>query len=83
MVGNPLKKLKQKTDLLGGQIKQISETSHNQTKLMQQNVDIMKNQSITLQTWADAAITQAEILQGISETVKEISDTLKTKKEVV
>ena len=70
MVSNPIKQLKEKADLLGSQIRAINKTSNNQTELLRQNVDILKNQSLILERWANAAETTAEILQEISDTIK-------------
>ncbi len=67
---NPIKALKEKANLLGSEIKSINVTAHNQTKLLQLNAEIMQKQSLILERWANAAETQAEILQEISETLK-------------
>lgn len=68
---NPIKALKKKADLLGTEIKSISVTSRNQTELLRLNVEIMQKQSKTLERWANAAEAMAEILQEISDTIKE------------
>jgi len=71
MVSNPIKQLKEKAELLNSQIKEVGATSKDQTKLLQKNVDIMENQSKILERWANAAEASAEILQEISDTLKE------------
>ena len=68
---NPLKDLKEKAEALKTQIEAVNVTSRNQTELLRQNVEIMAKQSITLEKWANAAEAMAEILQEISDTLKE------------
>ena len=75
MVSNPIKQLKEKADLLGTQIGAITATSSNQTKIMQENIKLMEKQCIFMERWANAADAQAEILQEISETLKNWKET--------
>ncbi len=77
---NPLKNLKEQASALKTQIEAVNVTSRNQTELLRQNVELQAKQSVIFKGWRNAAVTQAEILQEISNTLKEISETLKVKK---
>ncbi len=78
---NPIKQMKEKTEQLAAQFQEIGTASKDQTKLLQRNVEIMEQHSLILKGWGVAAEAQANILQNISETLMEISSTLKAKKE--
>ena len=67
---NPIKGLKEKSALLGSQMKEIGVSANNQTKLLQMNVEIMQKQSLILERSANAAEAQATILQKIFEEIE-------------